>query len=118
MRLADRSGVNWRALKEIKDTSRMVGNCLDAITAAIELHKRAGTITLDAQQVQDIDTSHMPAIVGNWVSHYETSSGSSLSALALGGVITSIDALAECFRYDDTSGGSTVRRWYKALDRR
>ena len=102
----------------IKDTSRMVSNCLDAITSTIELHKKAGTLALDAQQVQDIDTSHMPAIVGNWVSHYETGSGSSLSAPALGGVITSIDALAECFRYDDMSGGSTVRRWYKALDRR
>ena len=74
---------------------------------------------LDAQQqVKDIDTSHVPAIVGNWVSHYETSSGSSLSAPVLDGVITSIDALAECFKYDDTSGNSTVRRWYKALDMR
>lgn len=101
----------------IKDTSRMVSNCLGAITSAIELHKKAGTLAIDAQQVQDIDTSHVPAIVGNWVSHYETGSGSSLSAPALAGVISSIDALAECFRYDSTSGGSTVRRWYKALDR-
>ena len=102
----------------IKDTSRMVSNCLDAIASGIELHKKAGTLVLDAQQVQDIDTAHVPAIVGNWVSHYETGSGSSLSAPALGGVITSIDALAECFRYDDTSGGSNVRRWYRSLSRR
>ena len=102
----------------IKDTSRMVSNCIDAITAAIELHKKAETLVLDVQQVRDIDTSHMPAIVGNWISHYETGSGSSLSAPALGGVIGSIDSLAECFRYDDTSDGSTVRRWYKALDKR
>lgn len=102
----------------IKDTSRMVSNCLDAITSAIELHKKAGTLVLDAQQVQDIDKSHVPAIVGNWVIHYETGSGTNLSAPALGGVITSIDALAECFRYDDTSGGSTVRRWYKSLSKR
>ncbi|MCC7428685.1 MAG: AAA family ATPase [Alphaproteobacteria bacterium] len=102
----------------IKDTSRMVSNCLDAITSAVELHKKASTLVLDAQQVKDIDITHVPAIVGNWVSHYETGSGSSLSAPALGGVVSSIDALAECFRYDDTSGGGTVRRWYKALDRR
>lgn len=102
----------------IKDTSRMVSNCLDAITSAIELHKKAGTLVLDAQQVQDIDTSHVPAIIGNWVSHYETGSGSSLSAPVLRGVITSIDALAECFRFDDPSGGSTVRRWYKSLSKR
>ena len=102
----------------IKDTSRMVSNCLDALTSAIELHKKAGTLILDTQQVQDIDTAHVPAIVGNWVSHYETGSGSSLSAPALGGVITSIDALAECFKYDNSSGGSIVRRWYRALDKR
>ena len=101
----------------IKDTSRMVSNCLDAISSAIELHNKAGTLVLDTQQFQDIDTSHVPAIVGNWVSHYETGSGSSLSASSLNGVITSIDALAECFRYDDTSGESTVRRWYRALDK-
>ena len=102
----------------IKDTSRVVSNSLDAITSAIKLHKKASTLVLDAQQTQDIDTSHVPAIVGNWVSHYETGSGSSLSAPALCGVISSIDALAECFRYDDTSAGSTVRRWYKSLDKR
>ncbi|OPY57048.1 MAG: hypothetical protein A4E55_01864 [Pelotomaculum sp. PtaU1.Bin035] len=103
----------------IKDTSRMVNNCLEAITSAIDLHKKAGTLILDAQQVQDIDTVHVPAIVGNWVSHYETGSSSSLSASALGGVISSIYALAECFRYDDnTSGHSTVRKWYKSLSKR
>lgn len=102
----------------IKDTSRMVSNCLTAITSAIELHKKAGTLVLDAQQVRDMDVSHVPAIVGNWVSHYETGSGSSLSALVLGGVVTSIDALAECFKYDDTTGSATVRRWYKSLSTR
>lgn len=102
----------------IKDTSRMVSNCLDAITSAIELHKKAGTLVLDVQQVQDIGGSHVPAIVGNWVSHYETGSGSSLSAPALGGIISSIDALAECFRYDDMATGSNVRRWYTSLSTR
>ena len=99
----------------IKDTSRMVGNCLEAITSAIELHKKAGTLVLEQQQVRDIDSSHVPAIVGNWVSHYETGSGSSLSAPMLVGIVASIDALAECFRYDYNTGGTTVRRWYKSL---
>jgi len=102
----------------IKDTSRMVSNCLDAISSAIDLHKRAGTLVLEPGQVQDIDTAHVPAIVGNWVSHYETGSGSSLSAPVLSGVISAIDALAECFRYDDTSGGATRRKWYKSLSQR
>ncbi len=103
----------------IKDTSRMVSNCLDAIRSAINLHNKAGTLVLDAQQLRDIDTVHVPAIVGNWVSHYETGSSSCLSASVLGGVISSIDALTKCFRYDDnTSGHSTVRKWYKSLSSR
>ncbi|MCS6293373.1 MAG: AAA family ATPase [Nitrospira sp.] len=102
----------------IKDTSRMVSNCLDAITSAVELHRKAGTLVLDLQQVQDIDTAHVPAIVGNWVSHYETGSGSSLSAPVLSGVIKSIDSLSECFKYDDGSVGATVRKWYRSLSKR
>src|SRR3546814_6784921 len=94
----------------IKDTSRMVGNCLDAITAAVDLNKRAGTLILEAQQITDLDTAHVSAIVGNWVSHYETGSGSSLSAPVLSGIISSINALAECFRYNDASSGTVVRR--------
>ena len=101
----------------IKDTSRMVNHCLDAITSAIELNKKAGTLVLDDYQVQDIDTSHVPAIVGNWVSHYETGSGSSFSAPALIGIISTIDNLVECFKYDHKSGNSTARKWYKALDK-
>lgn len=102
----------------IKDTNRMVGNCLDAITSAINLHKRAGSLILDAKQVSDLSTVHVPALVGNWVSHYETGSGSSLSAPVLSAVVSSIDVLAECFRYDDTSTGITVRKWYRSLSSR
>jgi len=102
----------------IKDTSRMVQNCLDAILAAIDLHKRAHDIILDPQQIADIDNTYVPAIVGNWVSHYETGSCGSLSASTLGGVVSSIDAFVDCFKYDDNSRGSTVRRWYKSLSRR
>lgn len=102
----------------MKDHARMVSNCLDAITAAIGLHKKAGTLVLDAQQAQDLDTAHVPALVGNWVSHYETGSGSSLSAAMLKGVIQTIDKLSECFRYDDASGGTVTRKWYKSLSSR
>lgn len=102
----------------IKDASRMVNNCLDAIMSAIQLHRKAGTLILEPQQIRDLDTTHVPAIVGNWVSHYETGSSSSLSANALTGVVNAIDALAECFRYDDTSSGSIVRRWYRTLSSR
>lgn len=99
----------------IKDTNRMVSNCLDAISSAVDLHKKAGSLILEARQVNDLTSAHVPAIVGNWVSHYETGSGSSLSAPVLLGIVTSIDALAECFRFDDTSNGATARKWYKSL---
>jgi hypothetical protein len=99
----------------IKDAGRMVSNCLDAIRAATDLHNKAGTLVLDATQIQQIDTVHVPAIVGNWVSHYETASGSSLSAPVLRGIVQSIDDLAECFRYDDTTVTPVVRKWYRSL---
>lgn len=102
----------------IKDHTRMVSNCLSAINSAIDINKKAGTLVLDQQQSQDLDTVHVPALVGNWVNHYETGSGSSLSAPMLRSVIQAIDDLAECFRFDDTSSGSVQRKWYKSLSTR
>lgn len=99
----------------IKDTSKMVSNCLDAIKEAINLHQKAGSLVLDAQQVIDLLNSHVPAIISNWVSHYATGGSNSFSAPVLNGVINSIDAMAECFRYDDTTASPTVRRWYRSL---
>jgi len=101
----------------MKDHSHMVKNCLDAITSAVELNKKAGTLALDAQQAKDMDTVHVPALIGNWVSHYETGSGSNLSAPMLRGVITTIDDFGECFRYDDKTSGTTVRRFYPSLSK-
>jgi recombinational DNA repair ATPase RecF len=102
----------------IKDQARMVSNCLGAIKAAVDLHDNAGSLVLDTQQVQDLDTVHVPALIGNWVSHYETGTGGSLSAPVLLGVVQTIDDLAECFRFDDNSTGTVVRRWYKSLSSR
>jgi recombinational DNA repair ATPase RecF len=102
----------------IKDHQKMVSNCLDAIGKAIDLHGRAGDLIVDAGQQRDIDTMHVPALLANWVSHYETASGASVSAPVLASVISTVDAFAECFRYDDTDGGSTVRRWYRSLSSR
>lgn len=102
----------------IKDTNKMVSNCLDAIEEAIDLHQRAGSLVLDAQQVQDVLNSHVPAIVSNWVSHYATGGSSSFSVPVLNGVITSIDELADCFKYDDTSVSPTQHKWYRSLARR
>jgi hypothetical protein len=102
----------------IKDTNRMVSNCLDAIKEAIDLHQKAALLVLDTQQVDDLLNSHVPAIISNWVSHYATGGSSSFSAPVLNGVVSSIDAMAECFRYDDTTVSPLVRRWYRSLSQR
>jgi hypothetical protein len=98
----------------IRDTSRMVKNCLDAINAAVALEYRANSLVLDATQRANLNNVLVPAIVGNWVSHYETSSGSSLAPAVLKKILQTIDDFAECFRYDD-SATPPVRRWYKSL---
>ena len=102
----------------MKDHSQMVQNCIDAITDAVELYQKAGNLILDAQQVKDLSTVHVPAIVGNWVSHYATGSTSSFSAPMLKSIITTVDNLSECFRFSHTAGGTTTRRWYKSLSSR
>lgn len=96
----------------------MVSNCIEAINAAIQLHKLAGNLVLDPRQVTDLDTMHVPSLVGNWITHYETASGSSLSPPMLKGVLKSIDDFAECFRCDDTTCTPVGRCWYKSLSRR
>ena len=102
----------------IKDQNKVVSNSLGAITEAVNLQQSAGTLVLDAQQVADLQGAHVPALIGNWVSHYETGSTASFSAPMLQGVMQSIDQLSECFRFDHTAGGSTSRRWYRSLSRR
>jgi hypothetical protein len=102
----------------IKDTNKMVSNCLDAIKEAIDLHQRARALVLETQQVQDVINSHVPAIVSNWVSHYATGGSSSFSGPVLNGVISSIDDLADCFKYEDTSVSPPQRKWYRSLSRR
>lgn len=100
----------------IRDDRRMVQNCLDSITAAVGLHKRAGDLVLDNGQVSALQNTHVPCIAGNWVSHYETGSIASLAPSVLQGVLRTIDELAECFRYLDTASGN--HRYFKALSQR
>ena len=101
----------------LRDTNRTVNNCVNAIQSAISLHEKAGTLVLTEQQIQNFDALHVPAIVSNWGAHWETGAVSSLSPQVLNGVMGYIDDLVECFRYDDTSNGASVRKWYRTLDR-
>jgi hypothetical protein len=99
----------------IRDDRKMVANCLDTISGAIELHKRAGDLILGSKQVNDLETVYVPALVGNWVSHYATATGASLSPYVLIGVLDTINSVAECFMYLCKCGGGSQLRFYKNL---
>ena len=101
----------------IKSDNRTVGNALDAIKDSLDLHKRANVLVLDPQQQADFSNRHVPAIIANYVSHYETGSGTPISAHVLLGVLQSIDDLVDCFKYDDTQVPSQ-RRWYRSLSQK
>ena len=102
----------------IRDDRKMVGNGLDAINAAINLHKAANNLILEPNQVSDFDNVHVPALVANWVSHYATGSASSLSPYVLLGVLDTIDEVSDCFKYDCKCSGSAKRRFYKKLSKK
>ncbi len=99
----------------IKDTQKMVANALEAILAAIDLHRKAGNLVLDATQVDDFEKIRVPAIIGNFTSHYATGSTTSFTPLLLIGVMSDIDALDECFKFDHSSNGQVQRSWCKSL---
>jgi len=102
----------------IRSDNKTVGNALDAITSAIDLFDGAGKLVLSAQQKTDFRNQHVPAIIANYVSHYETGGGTPINAHVLLGVLQSVDDLAECFRYDDTSKTPPERKWYRNLGQR
>ena len=99
----------------IRDDRKMVANCLDAIKAAMDLHEKAGTLVLDSQQVTNIKTVHLQALISNWVVHYPTGITSSLSPYVLLGVLDAVDRFLECFKYSCSCFGSPTLRFYKNL---
>ena len=102
----------------IRSDNKTVGNALDAISQAIDLFGAAGWLVLTAQQRADFSNQHVPAMIANYVSHYETGAGTPINAHVLLGVLQSVDDLAECFRYDDMSTTPPTRKWYRSLSTR
>src|SRR5712692_6832436 len=103
----------------VRDDRKMVGNCVDAINADIELHEKAGTLLLPNAQVVALKGVRVPALVVNWVNHYSTGAGvSSLSPYVLKSLLKTIDELADCFKYDCKCSGSQQRRFFKRLSRK
>ncbi len=93
---------------------RMLSTYIKAIRDAVELFRAAGRCVLEPSQLSALDGTHVPALMTNFVSHYETASGSPFDPYVLLGVLQSVDELVECFMYDD---GAT-RRFYRRLDSR
>lgn len=94
---------------------RTLSTYVDAITAAVSLYQAAGRCVLSAQQITDLQNHHMPSIMANYVSHYETGAGNPFNAYALLGVLQSVNALADCFCWTDPANNQ--RKYYRRLDR-
>lgn len=88
---------------------------MEAITAAVAIYQAAQRCVLSAQQITDLQNHHLPSIMANYVSHYETGAGNPFNAYALLGVLQSVDALADCFRWTDPADNR--RKYYRRLDR-
>ncbi|HMG46331.1 MAG TPA: AAA family ATPase [Allosphingosinicella sp.] len=97
----------------IDDNKKMVQNAIDAINENISLFKAAGALVLTGQQQADF-TAGIATIVGNFLSHYETSQTGAIGEPALRNTILAIDALDDCFSTTNAAGHKTR---YKALDR-
>lgn len=99
----------------IRDDRKMVQNCLNAITFAVDLHSGASRLILTSAQQTATSNTLIPSIVANWLSHYSTGVTSSFSPHVLLGVLSSIDLIADCFMYDCSCSGGIQRRYYKSL---
>lgn len=94
---------------------RTLSTYVDAIKAAVSLYESAGRCVLSPQQISDLQDHHVPSIMANYVSHYETGAGNPFSAYALLGVLQSVDELADCFCWTDPVNNQ--RKYYRRLDR-
>lgn len=94
---------------------RTLSTYVEAITAAVAIYQAAQRCVLSAQQITVLQNHHLPSIMANYVSHYETGAGNPFNAYALLGVLQSVDALADCFRWTDPADNQ--RKYYRRLDR-
>jgi hypothetical protein len=97
---------------------RTLSTYLGAITTSVDLFQRAGICVLSNQQVADLTSRHAPAVMANFVSHYETGAGTPFNAYALLGVVQNVDDLADCFTYLDSTQLAPTKKMYRRLDQR
>ncbi|MEQ1403590.1 AAA family ATPase [Neorhizobium sp. Rsf11] len=97
------------------ENKQLAGDFLNAIEAAVKLHKAANTLVLEPAQEAGLN-SNMATIVGNYLSHWGTGQALAFSAPALQGVMAAIDAFCDCFTFVPASG--TAPKYYKSLSQR
>lgn len=93
---------------------RTLSTYLNAIIAAVDVFQAAGRCVLSPQQIADLRNHHVPSIMANYVSHYETGAGHPFNAYALLGVLQNVDAFANCFCRTDPD--TNQPRYYRRLD--
>jgi DNA repair exonuclease SbcCD ATPase subunit len=99
----------------IRDENKMVKACFDIINKDIDMHQRANGLILTAKQVSDWQTVCVPQIMGNFVSHYATSVGASISVHVYLSVLTAIDNAVSCFSYSCSCEGAPKNVFYRNL---
>ncbi|TIX69891.1 MAG: hypothetical protein E5V30_15870 [Mesorhizobium sp.] len=97
------------------DNKQLASEFLNAIDAAVKLHKAANSLVLDSTQQSGLNTN-MATIVGNFLSHWGTGQTLSFTAPALLGVMNAIDQYCDCFKFEPTPGAARV--FYKSLQDR
>lgn len=101
-----------------RDDRKMVQNLLNAITKSVDLHRAGGKLVLSGSQSDELEKALVPAIVANWVSHYETGGTKIFTPYMLLGVLDDVDKLADCFTYECRCSGGVQRRQYRDLSSR
>lgn len=97
------------------DEKRTAGEYITAISAALDLERRAASLVLDTAQIADFQT-HEASIVGNFLAHWSSGQAHAFSAPALLGVMHAIDKLHDCFKYEPTPGAT--KKFYSSLHKR
>ena len=97
--------------------TRVVSKSLEVIDASIDVYQKAGILVMQPTQITQFKNNYVPAIMSNWVSHYESATTMPVTHTVLLGVLDSIDDLCECFRYDDPTTTPAKRKWYKTLSK-
>jgi hypothetical protein len=102
----------------IRDESKAVQACLDAINNALDLHEKARSLIVTASQLSKWRTVIVTQIVGNYLAHYATSVGASISPSFYLSLLTTIDDAVDCFKYDCRCQSTVKRVFYRSLEKK